>query len=182
MKQKILTICTAFLLCLSLTSLQAQEAVSATGGESSGSGGSASYTVGQIAYTVHTGTNGNSITQGVQQPYEISVVTAIPEAENIIISISAYPNPANDYLTLSVDNFEAIKLSYQLYDMNGKLLESKKITADKTKIVTNELTPAIYFLKVSAVSFAIVLILVAAIVAIVTLPGFSRDPLYGSLN
>ena len=66
-----------------LTSLQAQEAIPATGGEASGSGGSASYTVGQVVYTTNVGTNGNSVAEGVQQPYEISVVTGIPEAKDI---------------------------------------------------------------------------------------------------
>ena len=149
MKHKTFTLFAVFLLVFSHARLHAQETVPATGGEASGSGGLASYTVGQIVYTGYTGTNGNRVTQGVQQPYEISVVIGIPEAENINLSVAAYPNPTSDYLTLSVGNFEAIKLSYQLYDMNGKLLESKKITADKTKIVTNELTPAIYFLKVT---------------------------------
>ena len=149
MKHKTFTLCAVFLLFLSHAGLHAQEAVPATGGEALGSGGSASYTVGQIVYTGHTGTNGNSITQGVQQPYEISVVIGIPEAEEINLSVAAYPNPTLDYITLSVDNFEAIKLSYQLYDMNGKLLKNKKISADKTKITTNDLTPAIYFLKVT---------------------------------
>ena len=49
---------------------QAQEAVSAAGGNASGSGGTASYTIGQVAYTTNSSASG-TITQGVQQPYEI---------------------------------------------------------------------------------------------------------------
>lgn len=115
--------------------------------ETLGSGGSASYSVGQVAYQTHTGTNG-SVAQGVQQAYEIKDVTAIEEAKGINLSISAYPNPANDYLTLSITEFELSNLSYQLYDINGKLLQSEKIMGNPTSIVMSNLVPATYFLKV----------------------------------
>jgi hypothetical protein len=39
-------------------------------------------------------------------------------------------------------------LSYQLYDMNGKLLQSEKITGNQTSIVMSNLVPATYFVKV----------------------------------
>ena len=108
MKKRIKRLLTALLL-LGLggaTSLQAQETVTTAGGEASGSGGTASYTVGQVFYTTQTGTNGNTVAQGVQQPFEISVVTGIPEAKGINLSVSAYPNPATDYLTVKVENYD----------------------------------------------------------------------------
>ena len=40
-------------------------------------------------------------------------------------------------------------LSYQLYDMNGKLLENKKVTGNETSIVMSNLVPATYFVKVT---------------------------------
>jgi hypothetical protein len=135
------------LLGLGLTGLQAQECVNATGGNASGSGGSASYSVGQVVYTTHTGTSG-SVAEGVQQPYEISVVTAIEEAKGINLSVSAYPNPTTDYLTLEVKEFDLSNLSFQLYDMNGKLLLNEKITGNQTSIVMSNLVPATYFVKV----------------------------------
>ena len=131
-----------------LTSLQAQEAVSAAGGEAGGSGGTVSYSVGQTVYTSEQGTNGNSITQGVQQPFEISVVTGIPEAKGINLSVSAYPNPTTDYLTVKVENYKTANLLYQVYDINGKLLQSIKATGTETQIETSQLVPANYFVKV----------------------------------
>jgi len=136
------------LLFLGLSKLQAQETIPATGGEASGSGGSASYTVGQVFYTKQTGTNGNSVAQGVQQPFEISVVTGLEEAKGISLSISAYPNPTTDYLTLKIKDFELSILHFQLYDMTGKLLQSEKITGNQTSIVMSNLVPATYFVKV----------------------------------
>ena len=89
--------------------------------------------------------------QGVQQPFEISVVTAIEEAKGINLSVTAYPNPTTDFLQLKVDASTTLSIqsmSYQLYDMNGKLLQSEKITGNQTSIVMSNLVPANYFVKV----------------------------------
>ena len=138
----------AFLtLVFSLSTVSAQTSINATGGNALGSGGSASYSVGQVFYTTNTGTNG-SVAQGVQQPYEISVVTAIEEAKGINLSVLAYPNPTTDYLTLEVKEYELSNLHFQLYDMSGKLLQNEKITGNQTSIVMSYLVPANYIVKV----------------------------------
>ena len=147
MKHKRLKLSALLFLGLGLTGLQAQESVNATGGDASGGGGSVSYSVGQVVYTTHTGTSG-SVAEGVQQPYEISVVTGLEEAQSINLSVTAYPNPTTDYLTLRIDEFEISNLSFQLYDMNGKLLQNEKITGNQTSIVMSNLLPATYFVKV----------------------------------
>jgi len=133
------------LLVLGLTGLQAQESFNASGGNVSGSGGSVSYSVGQVAYQTHTGTTG-SVAGGVQQSYV--VVTGLEEAKGINLSVSAYPNPTTDYLTLEVQKFELSNLYFQLYDMNGKLLQNEKITGNQTNIVMSNLVPATYFVKI----------------------------------
>ncbi len=147
LKVKSLGVAILLAFTFSLSTATAQESVNATGGDASGSGGSASWSVGQVAYQTHTGTSG-SVAEGVQQPYEIFVVTGIEEAEGINLSISAYPNPATDYLELKVESEKLKDLSYQLYDMNGKLLQSEKITSNQTSIVMSNLVPATYFVKV----------------------------------
>lgn len=135
---------------LGLTGLQAQEVLPAAGGNAMGSGGKVSYSIGQMVYTTTTGTNG-TVAQGVQQPFEISVVTGLAEAKGINLMVSAYPNPTTDYLNLKVDASTKLSLeslSYQIYDMKGKLLETKKLDGHQTRIVTGNLLPATYFLKV----------------------------------
>jgi len=148
MKEKLKLITFTVLLFFGLNNLQAQEAIPATGGEANGSGGSASYTIGQIVYTTNVGTNGNSVAQGVQQPYEISVLTSISEAKYISLNVTAYPNPTTDFLTVKVENYETANLQYQIYDINGKLLKKVNATGTETKIETNNLMPANYFVKV----------------------------------
>ncbi len=147
LRVKSLGVATVLAFSLSLSTLSAQESVNATGSNASGSGGSVNYSVGQVVYTSNTGTNG-SVAQGVQQPYEISVITGIKEAKSTNLSVSAYPNPTTDYLTLSIEEFDISDLSYQLYDVNGKLLQSEKITGNQTNIAMTNLVPATYFIKV----------------------------------
>jgi hypothetical protein len=147
MKHKKLKLSVLLLLGLSLTGLQAQDVIPATGGNASGTGGSVSFTVGQVAYRAYTVTN-VSVEEGVQQPYEISEVTAIEEAKGIGISVSTYPNPATDFLTLSINEFDISNLSYQLYDMNGNLLQNEKITSNQTSIAMSKYVSATYYLKV----------------------------------
>jgi hypothetical protein len=143
---------------LGLAGLQAQSSLNTTGYDASGDGGSVSYSIGQVAYQSHSGTSG-SLAEGVQQAYEISVVTAIEETKGITLSVMAYPNPTADYLTLSIgasicfDNAQHKSLSnqsmsYQLYDMTGKLLHSEKITDNQTSIGMSNLAPANYFVKI----------------------------------
>ena len=128
-----------------LGALQAQETAPAAGGNAAGVGGSSSYTVGQIVYTTNTGTNG-SLTQGVQQPYEISITTGI-DVKSIHLDLTVYPNPTTKFLTLKTENSENI--SYQLFNLEGKIIEYKKVNQNTTTIKMAELPKTIYFLKIT---------------------------------
>ena len=138
------------LFLLGVVFAQAQTTATTSGGEASGNGGAVSYTVGQVAYQTHSGTTG-SVAEGVQQPYEISVVTGIEETNISLLNISAYPNPTTDYLQLKIDastSFSIQEMQYQLYDMQGKLLRSKNLTGNETQINMSNCVPAIYFVRV----------------------------------
>ena len=132
----------------SLTGLHAQQTITTMGGNASGSSGSVSYSVGQIVYKTQNGSSG-SVSQGVQQPIEISVVLGLEEANGINLFLSAYPNPASTYLTLKVEDYKIENLTYQLYDMSGKLLRNNKINNVETTISMETLSVGSYFLKVS---------------------------------
>jgi hypothetical protein len=145
-KWRVKSLGVAALLTFTLSTVSAQETVNATSSNASGSGGSASYSVGQVFYTTNTGTNGSEA-QGIQHPYEIWVITGFEAAKAISPLVSVYPNPTTDYLTLSIDEFDNSNLSYQLYDISGKLLQNKKITSKQTNIVMSNLVPATYFVR-----------------------------------
>jgi hypothetical protein len=146
MKNKKLIFSALLLLGFGLTA-QAQQATTATGGDATGSGGSVAYSVGQIVYTTHIGTTG-SVAQGVQQPYEISVVLGI-ENSLIDLDISAYPNPTTQNLTLSIGNDISETLHFQLCDLSGKIIERRKISNRTETIHMENLATGPYFLKVS---------------------------------
>jgi hypothetical protein len=129
------------LLGIGFNQVYAQQATTASGGDASGSGGSVAYSVGQIVYTTNTSSSG-SVTQGVQQPYEISIET------DIKLNLSAYPNPTTNYLMLQIDNFDK-DLSYQLFDIRGRLLESNTVAANSTTINMEQMQTGTYLLKVT---------------------------------
>jgi len=126
--------------------LQAQNNTVSGGGQASGTGGSVSYTVGQIAYAALTGTNG-SLIQGVQQPYEISIVTSL---EDLAIDIKAqvYPNPTTDQLVLSVGTEEYKNLRYLLVDLQGKVIKTDRIINSNSTLDVSKLSNGTYFLRV----------------------------------
>jgi len=137
----------ALILLAGLTGLQAQEAVTTTGGNASGSGGTVSYTIGQIDYTTNTGTGG-TVTQGVQQPYEFFIL-GIDDKKDISLEMSVYPNPSVAFVNLKVLNQNLENLSFQLYDVNQKLIITRKVSSTETSIPMEKLASATYFLKVS---------------------------------
>ena len=124
---------------------QAQESINASGGDASGSGGTVAYSVGQVVYTTNSSSSG-TVSQGVQHAYEIFTV-GIKETE-LSISLSVFPNPTADNLTLQISDYNNEKLSYQLFDMQGKLLSNGQIAAQQTQIDMNSFPPATYFVNV----------------------------------
>jgi len=146
MKYKKKMVSVAFLF-LGLGGLQAQESSNSSGGEATGSGGSSSYAVGQVVYTIDEGTNG-SVAKGVQQPFEISVVTGINEL-GINLDVSVYPNPTTNFLQLKVESEKVQSLSYQLVDLQGKVVANKKVSANTSTINMESLPRAAYFLRVN---------------------------------
>jgi hypothetical protein len=144
MKQLLFTITLSLMSTICLT---AQEVIPASGGEASGTGGSASYTVGQVFYETHLGVDG-SVSEGVQQPYEISIISEIESVIAIDLTVSAYPNPTTDFLILNVEESDFSDLSFQLFDIQGRVLQSQIIEANQTNISMRNLLPANYFVKI----------------------------------
>ena len=138
---------TGFLFAIFSYNVTAQQSVTAAGNNAIGTGGSSSYSVGQVVYTVNTGTTGNLI-QGVQQPFEISTL-GTNEYLGINLEFSVYPNPTNNFLTLSIQNYDFTNLKFQLFDSNGKLIENNKVSDVYTQIEMNPYEAGIYFLEVT---------------------------------
>jgi len=138
-----------FVLCLIVCNSYitlAQENTLVTGGIAYGTGGSASYSIGQIDYNSATG-EGGSLTEGLQQPYEIMVISGVEETD-VNLALSVYPNPTTDFVVLSVENSNIQNMTCQLYDLQGKIIEKQKLDNRQTSISMVDLASGIYFIKV----------------------------------
>lgn len=147
MRFKRLNLSALLLIVLGIQGLQAQETVVPSGGMASGSGGSVSYSIGQLVYQPQEGSSG-SVAAGVQQPFEISVVSVAEEATNVSLAISAFPNPTSDFLRLDVEDFEASLTTYQLYNTKGVLLKNERLASKETRIDMRTLEQSTYLLNV----------------------------------
>ena len=137
-----------FLLVFTWTTvIVAQETIPATGGTATGSGGTVTYSVGQLAWHMFPGSSG-TILEGVQQPYEISVVTSIENTEFISLVCRLFPNPTRGVVKLIVKTDDYQNMGFQLYDINGTILQDKPIEDEETEISMDNLFSSVYFLRV----------------------------------
>ncbi len=135
-----------FLGLLATQGLCAQQNTVAAGGDAIGTAGSVSFSIGQVDH-IQVTTPSGSVSQGVQQPYQIDITTGIVE-EGIHLSLNAFPNPTREELRLSVAGETTEGLSYTVIDERGRQLMDRQITADVTQIPLQDLAMAVYFLHV----------------------------------
>ena len=147
MQSKYLLVGILLFLSGSMMHLFAQESFTSSGGGAVGTNGAVTYSVGQTFYTVVSG-SGNEVAAGVQQPYEISEVKSNDSYPDLNLHLAIYPNPAKDYLMLSIENYLGTYLTCQLMDMSGKQLKNQTLTSDETRIPLSDLTPATYLLNI----------------------------------
>ena len=134
-----------FLVLACVSASFAQSNTVTTGGTATGSGGSVSFSVGQIA--VQSNGDGTTIiSEGVQQPYEISVV-GVDDYPTITLNATVYPNPTLGNLQLTMNNLQ-LKGEIRVYDANGKYLFMKKIENETTFFDLSDYAPGIYYLNV----------------------------------
>jgi len=131
---------------LFLSKVTAQTSTNAAGGDASGTGGSVAYSVGQAFYITYSGNNG-SVAQGVQQTYQIFSL-GINQSE-LNISLAVFPNPTYDNLNIEIKDFNNENLSYELFDIQAKLLAKGLITSKQTQISLITLPPSAYFMHIS---------------------------------
>jgi len=136
-----------FMLSFGFMGAHAQQSPIASGGEASGNG-TVSYSIGQTTYTTANGMGG-TVTQGVQQPFEISEVMGLPEAIGIKLNLSVYPNPTTDRLILKSEHSEINTLTYQLFDLHGRLIAKNKLDGNETTIMMQGHEDGVYLLKIT---------------------------------
>lgn len=137
------------LICLTGFAIQltsAQSGIVPSGGDGSGTKGSVSYSVGQQAYRNFSSVSG-SVAEGVQHPYEISIISATEDAL-FTCGISVFPNPSTDVLILNFTDLPDGQISYSLYDLTGKICRNENVVEAATSIDMRELAASVYFLAI----------------------------------
>lgn len=145
MKSKILFILPLVLFFFYGT-LHAQSTVLSAGSDALGTSGTVSFSIGQTIFSTYSN-EALSIIEGVQQPYEIFIISQ-SEEPNDNIKLIIYPNPSENHIILNIENYEKRNLSYQFYNSLGQLLGTNLIIDQKTTLNTEDLSPATYFLMV----------------------------------
>ncbi len=124
----------------------AQVSINTTGGDASGNDGTVAYSIGQLFYSTNNSASG-TISQGVQQPYEIFSLGIDANKQNI--SLSIYPNPTADLLQLRLNDNNSGEITYQLFDMKGQLIHSEAVKNNQAYVDMRELPSASYVLHVT---------------------------------
>ena len=82
------------------------------------------------------------------------VVPLIPllglEDQTLANSLSIFPVPASDLITISIDNFSDENASLEIYSMIGQLVQTNTISHKSTIVDISELSAGIYMLNVSS--------------------------------
>ena len=79
---------------------------------------------------------------------EISIGEELSTSDAFLSTISLYPNPANNEITLSIGNTNDIS-SYRVYTTFGQLLQEGTLQANKEVISISQYTVGIYFIVVN---------------------------------
>ena len=130
--------------------LHAQQSVNTTGAHVQNSSGSVSYSIGQ-PFVNTTSSSGFSLAEGVQQPFEISVL-GVDNFPNINLEFKVYPNPTSSKIFLNVGTYATKNLNYTVFDLSGKVIKTDKILNIETEIDLSKFPTASYVVVVSEYS------------------------------
>lgn len=139
------------LLALALLPLAAgaQTAVPAAGGTAEGGGYALTYSVGQVA----TAADGQ-LREGVVQPLSVEEV-GIPRAADLACTLTVFPNPATEGITLSRDGAETAPAEVRLYSLDGRLLRSEQWQGPSLALDLRALAAGVYMLQTQGRTFKI---------------------------
>lgn len=133
--------------CMSAIFCNAQVALVATGNNGSSSSGTISYSVGQVAYTSSSASN-ISVNQGVQQPFEIFDLAGVVTQKTSKYNISLFPNPAENYITLTLDSLNVKELSFRIIDLSGKIMTQGVLIGPSTQIPVDRFAEGSYMVYI----------------------------------
>lgn len=121
----------------------AQEVIATAGKAESSSDCQVSWTLGETV--IETAEAGSSVlTQGFHQSK--LTITAIDKITEAGFDLKVYPNPTQDFVIVHFSKLNG-QPTYQLIDLNGKLIEQQKISTTDVKINMRSFAEGAYLLK-----------------------------------
>lgn len=133
-------------LSVSLCAARAQADLSAAGGDTSSGDHALSFTIGQAFAQVYDDPAG-SVYHGVQQPYELFVVS-VQQHTDRDWQVRLFPNPTSGWLLLEIRETELPSgLRYVLQDLHGRPLDARVLAGPTTEISLLHQPPGTYFLS-----------------------------------
>ncbi|NBR14818.1 MAG: T9SS C-terminal target domain-containing protein [Crocinitomicaceae bacterium] len=120
-----------------------RSSIGSLGSSSNNDGITIQQSVGQPSLVNHVNVEGTGLRQGFQQP-----ISFIEEQNEL--NVLLYPNPNQGEFSFIVEESTEIKLQYQLFDHQGKLIFQGTTDSNLlTPITIQQPTPGMYHLKVS---------------------------------
>lgn len=126
--------------------INAQASLGTTGGELAGNGGGISYSVGQYLSAIRLG-DMTTLQLGVQQAFEISVVTGTDE-ELLALEPILFPNPSPGIVYLKFNPNHQKDYHYQLMDLQGQVLKKEKLLTNINRIDLSSYAAQVLFLSI----------------------------------
>jgi len=114
-------------------------------------GGSISFTIGEpVIETIVNEQTGLNLTQGFQQGSSSKNQNDNAKDDELDLSVSIYPNPTIDNIKIKIE--EPVYTRYQLFDLNGILIDDSQMLGLETKVSSENCLPSIYILKIYSVN------------------------------
>lgn len=131
-----------------LPALMAQADLVSAGGDGASGGNSISFSLGQ-AFAAVTDAADGSVYQGVQQPYELFVVS-LDREPGPELALRLFPNPTAGWLVLEYPEHLPVEQGwrYELRDIRGRSLDARDLAGPRTEILMMHQPPGAYVLSV----------------------------------
>lgn len=119
--------------------------ISSTGTEISNSNGELYFTVGEPA-TEQLENEDFKLTQGYHQGVFLFVATE--DIAELPFEVKLYPNPASEFVTITLVDVSPINFEYTLFDLNGKVQLTGSFSDLTERLSLSNLANSTYFLKI----------------------------------
>ena len=156
MKIKLLLF-SAFMMLLSISMIAqtlSPQVISSSGGFYSGASATLSVTVAEMTMVQTFSQPNNILTQGFQQPEQLT--TAIQENEMAIGDVSIYPNPSNGLFVVDYNATSGGDYMVRIFDMTGQVVFSQSYSAgvgqNSIHIDMSRYRQGIYLLEMSDIN------------------------------